>query len=365
MRLCDALLPEIASHFTTSTGVAASTISWFVIAYGLMQVFFGPLADRWGKLRLVAWTVTLSAVTNLLMVFAGSLDALSMLRAVAGALGAGIIPVGLAYIGDTVDYEQRQQVLAKFMSATISGGIAGQWLGGIYADTLGWEAAFLTLGVLFAVVAVALRRALLAPVQPPGPDHRSFRQQLPGILASRWARLILLVVFIEGALVFSAIVFIPTYLHTRFALPLTAAGGIVALYGVGGLGYTVFARALLGRFGERGLAAGGGLCLGAGFLFLLFGNHWGWAVPACLISGFGFYMLHNTLQANATQMAPHARGTAVALFASCLFMGQSLGIGIMAAGVDTFGARAAFGVCLVALPLLGLWFANRLQYRPA
>lgn len=176
-----------------------------------------------------------------------------------------------------------------------------------------------------------------------------------------WARQVLLYALLEGALVFSAIVFIPSYLHQRFNLPLTAAGAIVALYGIGGLGYTLFARRLLGRFGEHGLSRLGGLMIGLGFVLLVTGSHWAWSLPACLISGFGFYMLHNTLQANATQMAPQARGTAVALFACSLFLGQSLGIGAASSLIDSVGLQAVFSVSMISLPVLGYAFAWALK----
>ena len=43
----------------------------------------------------------------------------------------------------------------------------------------------------------------------------------------------------------------------------------------------------------------------------------------CFVAGLGFYMLHNTLQVNATQMAPAHRGSSLALFAAILFIGQA------------------------------------------
>jgi predicted MFS family arabinose efflux permease len=57
----------------------------------------------------------------------------------------------------------------------------------------------------------------------------------------------------------------------------------------------------------------------------------------CLLSGFGFYMLHNTLQTNATQMAPQRRGAAMALFASCLYLGQSVGVALAGGAAQAWG----------------------------
>nr|WP_281255558.1 MFS transporter [Pollutimonas bauzanensis] len=363
MRICDALLPDLALSFEVTTGAAAGSISLFVIAYGFLQLVYGPLGDRYGKQRVISCAVAASALINLALVFAPSMSAVIVLRGMAGAATAGIIPLSMALIGDSVPYAERQGVLAKFMSATIIGMISGQWVGGLFADLLNWQAAFGLLALIFGGVALMLLRSL--PAKPPAnAARRSFFSQVTSVLRIAWARHILLVALIEGAFVFSALVFIPTYLHDRYGLPLTAAGAIVALYGAGGLVYTFFARRLLGRYGERGLALNGGALMAAGFAMLAFGPHWAWSMPACFIAGMGFYMLHNTLQANATQMAPDTRGTAVSLFACSLFLGQSLGIGAIAAVVDHYGVDAAFICSMVALPLLGAWFAHSVAHRP-
>jgi predicted MFS family arabinose efflux permease len=64
-------------------------------------------------------------------------------------------------------------------------------------------------------------------------------------------------------------------------------------------------------------------------------------------------MLHNTLQINATQMAPERRGAAVSAFASCFFLGQAAGVATNGALVAHIGTGAvistgALGVLVVA-----------------
>ena len=76
--------------------------------------------------------------------------------------------------------------------------------------------------------------------------------------------------------------------------------------------------------------------------------------------GFGYYMLHNTLQTNATQMLPEARGTAVAGFSSALFLGQSTGVAIAAPIVNQGGTAPVFLLAAVLWPILGLWIAHRI-----
>jgi len=178
-----------------------------------------------------------------------------------------------------------------------------------------------------------------------------------------WARIVLATVFVEGLLVFGALAFVPAYLHARFGLSLTAAGAVVAVYALGGLLYTLVAGPVLRRLGERGLAAAGGLVLCAAFLAYLLGPVWAWGLAASMLAGFGYYLLHATLQTHATQMVPGARGTAVAWFASCLFLGQAVGVALAGLVVDVAGAAALFGAAAVLLPLLGGSFAWALRRR--
>ncbi len=86
--------------------------------------------------------------------------------------------------------------------------------------------------------------------------------------------------------------------------------------------------------------------------------------PAIMLLGLGLYMLHNTLQTNATQMAPEARGLAVSTFANALFLGQAIGIWLAGLVVDRFGFALVFLAAAGGLALLGAGFAGRLQRRP-
>jgi predicted MFS family arabinose efflux permease len=103
--------------------------------------------------------------------------------------------------------------------------------------------------------------------------------------------------------------------------------------------------------------------LGAAYLLLALAPAW-WVAPiAVTLIGLGFYMMHNTLQTNATQMAPDARGTAVGLFSAALYLGQTAGVAAFALVVDRAGAPIVFGTVAILLPALALWFAGRLKRR--
>lgn len=361
MRACDPLLPLFATTFAVSTGQAAQTISWFAVAYGVMQLVYGPLGDRYGKFRMISVAVAGCAVGNSLAALSGNLYMLSVARAVSGGMAAGIIPMSMAWIGDSVPYERRQEVLAYMMTATLLGNAFGQWSSAVLAETVGWRWVFGLLATLFQVA--ALRMVFMGrtrSTRPPAVPGRSFFQGTVTVLRSPWARTILLFTAIEGAFAFSAFAFVPAYLHGRFGLSLNGAAAIAALFALSGLIYTARARFLIAWLGEPGLVLCGAGTLAVAYLAIAASPSWQMAVPACAAAGLGFAMLHSTLQAHATQMAPALRGTAVSLFGAALFFGQSLGVVGSALIVDHVGYRTVFVTVCIAIGLLGVTLSRRL-----
>ena len=368
LRICDSLLPRLGRDFGITPGAAGQVIIGFAIAYGLMQLVFGPLADRYGKARLICAALFGSSVGALACALAPGFGTLVVLRVGWGMAAAGIIPLAMAWIGDAVPYEQRHATLARFLTGTLSGMMAGQLAGGLFADSAaGWRGAFLTLALGYAVVAVLLlariRSATAPALAAPGTDRTGFVRQLRSVLQIRWVRVVLAAAGAEGVFLLGPMSYLPAYLHQRFQLSLTAASALIACYALGGLLYAVSARPIVRRFGERRMVLAGGVLMGAGYLAWLLSPLWQLAGPIALLVGFGTYLFHNTLQTHATQMAPALRGTAVALFAFCLFVGQGLGVTVAGFAYDHLGATPLLLVPALALPLVGWAFASALKRR--
>ena len=368
MRVADPLLPQIADDFDATPGDAAIISSAFTIAYAFGQFVHGPLGDRFGKLRLIAVMTILSAVSVSAAGFVTSLPELGIARFIAGSTAAAIVPLAMAFIGDHVDYEHRQTVLARFLSGTIFGVILGQAFGGLIGDWLGWRAVFPILGIMMAVAGLLmlfeLRRGRLPP--PKLSSSMSLVSIIEGyrlLLRRPWARTIILIVFIEGFFFYSAFTFIGADLHQRFGISYGTVGLILCFFGIGGLAYASSVRQLVKRLGERGLALAGGLFLAIGLTSIAF-------LPITVmplgmfVLGLGLYMIHNTLQTNATQMAPEARGLAVSTFANSLFLGQSAGVFAGGLIVDHVGFGPAYAIAAAGLVLLGMLLAYLLSGRP-
>jgi predicted MFS family arabinose efflux permease len=77
--------------------------------------------------------------------------------------------------------------------------------------------------------------------------------------------------------------------------------------------------------------------------------------------GFAFYTMHNTLQMKATEMAPEARATGLALFSMCWAAGQAAGAAVMGAAVAGFGYAPMIIACGIAYGLFGVALRYNLQ----
>ncbi len=368
MRVSDPLLPGLAKEFSLTLGHAALVITVFAIAYGFAQLVFGPLGDRFGKYRVIAWGTIACAVTTAICALAPTFELLLAARVIAGASAAAIIPLAMAWIGDVVSYERRQPILAKFMIGQVLGISSGVLLGGYAADHLHWRVPFEGIAVYFALGGAFLlwnnSRLPLEARKTNPPQGSAFKRmvfEFGQVLAVPWARVVLLTVFAEGASIFGSFAFMVTHIHLVHSIPLAMAGQVVMLFGLGGLLFAVSAYYLVHRLGEVGLCRWGGVLVAASYVTVALSSNWLWAMPACFLAGLGFYMLHNTLQINATQMAPERRGAAVAAFAASYFIGQSAGIALSGALIPSIGTSGVILMGAVGVTLVSQNFARLMR----
>jgi predicted MFS family arabinose efflux permease len=366
VRVTDSLLPQIAADFQTTVGAAAMVVTAYAVAHGSIQLVIGPIGDKLGKYRTVAMMCAIGTVLVALCGMAASLSQLAFARFATGAAAGWIIPISMAYVGDVIPYERRQPILGRYLTGQILGQLSGQAMGGVLGDLMGWRNVFFVLSAVFAVATAGLVFELLSNPLTREPGHpsettRGFIADYAAVLTTPFARLIIITAFIENVLLWGAFAFIGAHLRQRFNLSFTLIGLSVGCFGIGGLIYAGLVKLFVSRLGQVGLAAAGGFVIAVGYVTLAATPVW-WLAPAATIAiGLGFYMLHNTLQTNATQMTPQARGTAVAIFSSAIFIGQTTGVFIGSLLIDRTGATPLFVVSAIALPILAVWFAHELK----
>jgi predicted MFS family arabinose efflux permease len=382
-RVIDPLLHVVATDFQTTPPSAAILISSYALPYGLFQLFYGPLGDRIGKLRVMAACLAVFAFGTFACAFVPSLPVFAVLRFLTGVAAAAVIPMSVGYMGDKFPYEHRQSALARFMSALMMGQIIGSTLGGIFGQYLGWRNIFIVFGVVALAVAVLLAREGQRFPEEHKTDRRfgwsilsvptggslifvgllgvfstgfsialealgtclliyALVTQYGGILKRPNAPLVLGTVLLEGLFVFGGLSYLASSLTDRFGINYASAGLMVAGFGVGGLVYSFSAKRLLAHIGELGVLLLGGTLLGIAFVSIGLMPVWQWFVPLVIVLGMGYYTMHGTLQTRATELAPQSRGTAISLFAFFFFVGQATGPQLLGRILKSNGYGPAF-----------------------
>jgi YNFM family putative membrane transporter len=356
MRLLDPLVPTLAAEFGRSIAQVAAIATAFSFAYAVGQPFLGPIADSLGKLRTIATCLGALALLSMTVAFAGSFEMLSVVRMAAGIAAGGIIPVAMAAIGDRAPMAERQIMLGRFLVLMIVGQMVGAACSGLVAEHLGWRYVF-----MMAAGLAAIAGALVLVVLKPRPDARRAPLSFAGALANYGAvfanprsKLLYGLVIVEGSLIFGMPPYIAAILQERAGVGPSQAGLVIAGTGLGGIVYGVLTRILVERLGPARMTVMGGIVMGLAYaLFSLHFLPWWSAVAIFTLSGFGFFLMHGTFQAQATELAPTARGSAVALFACALFCGHALGPVLMGAALHLFGTSGAILVFAAGITLLG------------
>lgn len=364
MRVLDPLLVQLGQEFHVTPGAASIASTVFLFANGVFVLVHGPFGDRYGKMPVVAIACVAAALCCLMSALSISLGMLAGARFLTGVTSSAIIPLAIAWLGDNVSYDKRQATLARFLTGQTLGLMTGAAMGGALGDWLGWRSVFWVLCAIYLVAGAALFAVMRARPEVARPGERapgSMVGQMLGVLRRPWARTVIIVVALEGGVFWGCFTFVGTDLHLRFGLGFAAVGLAVAAFGGGGFVYVTIAHHLVRLLGERGLVLWGGTGLGLSFALLAIAPNPVFAFGAIVLSGITFYMLHNTLQTSATQMAPEARGSSLALFALCLFVGQAIGVPIAAPVVDAHGAVPIFWFSAAFLPLLSWYFAMALK----
>lgn len=357
MRLLDPLVPTLAGEFGRTIAQTAMIATGFSISYALGQPFLGPVADAVGKARTIL--VSLAALALMLAVSAlvTSFETLFAIRMLMGVFAGGVIPVAMAAIGDRAPMQERQVALGRFLTIMIVGQTAGAAFSGLIADLFGWRAVMVAAALLTGIAA-----ALVALVLKPRPDAARESLSLAGALgryrtvfANPKTLVLYAIVIAEGALIFGIMPFVAGILADRTGVGPTQAGLVVGGAGLGGLIYGFGVRVLVARLGPARMVVVGGLLMAAAItIFSIPTLPWWTGILCFMTQGFGFFLMHGTYQAQATELAPDARGSAVALFACSLFTGHAIGPVVFGLLKTSFNPTVALLFMAAGIAMLGL-----------
>ncbi|MET0743399.1 MAG: MFS transporter [Microvirga sp.] len=351
-RAVEPMVGIIARDFATSPQTIALLSAAFALPYAFIQPILGPVGDALGKERVIKVALALLLATLAGAMAAPDTTILFVLRIISGAAAGGAVPLSLALIGDRVPMEERQVALSRYLVAVIVGQLSGSSLAGLMAEFVGWRGVF---GISAGMTAAALAATVIGFRGA----ARGGRFDLAGAL-SRYREILSIpravalfaFVFVEACALFGVFPYIAPLLELRGEGP-SLAGLIIGGFAIGGLVYSALVRWMLRRLGIYRILVIGGLVAGAALVGLGQAGLWQTEALAMLGMGLGFYMLHNTFQAQVTEVFPTARASTVALHAFSFFCGQALSVVLMGAGIRSIGFPASTAICACVIVGVG------------
>ncbi len=348
------ILPAISTYFDEEISRAGLLITAYMIPFGLFQLIFGPLADRFGKRQVINLAMLFFSVSAILCSIAGNILQLAIYRALTGIFAASVIPISLALIGDLVPLSQRQSVIGSFMGISFLGQGLSMAIGGVVAYFLNWRGVF----AIYALLAV-IPTVMLFTIGRQIPSRKNPNSKLVApyvkLLSNSISLRTYLVILLEGIFIIGTFSYLGSYISKAYQFNYLYIGLIMTAFGlIAIIGGRISGR-LAAKWGRKTvLAMGLLLAAAADIVFCTIGGILPALVLGVALLGFGFILAHSTLLTMATEFAAESRGAAMSLVAFCLMGGGGIGTAIGGRIIALYGFSVFFGFYALGLAILGV-----------
>jgi len=322
------LIPRLSAAFGVSARTIGLIVPAYLIPYGVATLVYGVLSDRLGRRRIMLASLAAFVLLTGLTAVARSVSELVAIRLLTGLGASGVVPLGLALIGQVYPYERRGRPLGWLFGAMAGGAAFGSVFGVLLEPWLGWRWIFILVSGLGAVMFGLLLpyRGLFGEAPPTPPTTmvdvlRGYRALLTTGRGQRtYAYVLLNAIFHSGVFTWLGL-----YFSQHYGLGEVGIGLALLGYGVPGFVLGPIIGRAADRWGRRWLLpAGFGIAaLAAGFLILDFP-----VVVAPLIVtllSLGYDMTQPLLAGIVTALGGKRAGQAMGLNVFCLFTGFGLG----------------------------------------
>ncbi len=362
MRSTDPVIPQIASGLAVDTATAALLATAFTLPYALIQPVLGALADMTNKARLMLLCMFVLSLASVASALAVNFEMLMVARVVAGLAAGGVVPISFAIVGDLVPVAKRQVAMGRLLFAIMTGNLLGATLSGVVGDLAGWRAVFLSVGAFGGIALAVAIPAFRSITQTPRTfDLSTVVPSYRTIFSNPLAKICFTAVFLEALFMYGMFPYIATLLHQSGETRASIAGVVIAGFGIGGAVYGLAISRILPLTGETLLMRAGGIIMGLCLFVVALRLPWPVEFVNFVLLGLGFYFLHAVIQIYASELAPAARGTALALHSFFFFLGHAAGPIVYGIGLATVGITPVLYIGAGTLAAVGLICARWLR----
>jgi predicted MFS family arabinose efflux permease len=362
IRSTDPVIPQIADGFAVEPATAALLSTAFTLPYALVQPLLGALADMFSKARLMLICLAGVTVATLACGLAPSFQVLTVGRVIAGLSSGGVVPIAFALVGDKIPIAERQVAMGRLLFAIMTGNLLGATCAGVVADLIGWRGVFFFTGGAGAIALIAVAGGMRGLSEATGRfDLSNLVPNYRAIFRNPLAKICFGAVFLEALFMYGMFPYVATMLHQAGETRASIAGIVIAGFGIGGALYAVSVSRLLAWLGETRMMRAGGVVMGVCLLVIAARVPWPAEFVNFAVLGFGFYMLHAVIQIYASELAPAARGSAMALHSFFFFLGQAVGPVVYGGGLGGVGLGPVLVFGGAVLTAVGLTCAQWLR----
>ena len=352
------MLPLLVEYFDVSPATASLSVSAGTIALAAMLIPASLLSDRFGRQRVMRWSLVAAAVFATLSALVTDFAQLLVLRGLLGLAIAGVPAAAMAYLGEEIAPNAQGRAMGLYIAGNAFGGMSGRVVSAALADFGDWRIALAGLGLLGVLAAMLFCRNL-----PPSHNFRVRSLALSALwrdVGAIYSDRGLPWLFVTAFLLMGAFVGFYNFLGFRLvAAPFELApvwiGAIFLTYMIGSAA-SAWAGRLADRYGRRNVLWAMTAIALAGLLTTLLDHLWPIALGLALFT-FGFFGAHSIASGWVGRRAGERRALGAAIYLSSYYLGGSIvgsATGLAWAAHAWPGVVGLLTACIIAVLLVSL-----------
>src|SRR5712664_3644557 len=147
-------LPTIATDLGASAGDIQLTLSVFMVAFGVGQIFYGPAGDRFGRRPIILGGLSLYILASVGCAFVADGSHLIGLRFLQGLSACAGVVMARTMVRDLAEKDQAARAMSLMMACTSLAPMLAPLIGGEILVLAGWRAIFWGLGAIGIVALI-------------------------------------------------------------------------------------------------------------------------------------------------------------------------------------------------------------------
>ncbi|MDF3090624.1 MULTISPECIES: MFS transporter [Burkholderia cepacia complex] len=248
------MLPAITAALHLTPGQGGALVTWTLVGAVAGGIVFGALSDRYGRVRVLTWTILLFAIFTGLCAFARGFQDLLVYRTIAGIGLGGEFGIGMALAAEAWPAAKRARVSCYVALGWQAGVLLAALVTPLLLLHIGWRGMF-AVGVLPALLAWVMRNKLHEPQafarRATQPKSNAFRMLVADGRTARTSVGIAILCSVQNFGYYGIMIWLPTFLSKQMGFSLTKSGVWTAATVVGMMiGVWVFGQ-LADRIGRK------------------------------------------------------------------------------------------------------------------